>query len=192
MARRYDPDRRQRITDAAVRVVTARGIAGLSHRAVAAEADVPLGSTTYHFADLDELLLAAMRQANADWLTRFARWVASVPPEPPLADELVRLVEECAAPGPDRQLAELSYELYFAALRRPVLRPLAAHCLDAMADALRPLVADRATARSLVAQLDGVLLQLLLTDREPDREESRAAFARLVPGTGSRPGPVTG
>jgi DNA-binding transcriptional regulator YbjK len=45
MARRYDPDRRRRIIDAAFRVVAERGIAGLSHRSAAAEADVPLGST---------------------------------------------------------------------------------------------------------------------------------------------------
>jgi len=46
MGRRYDPDRRQRIIDAAIAVVGERGIAGLSHRSVAAAADVPLGSTT--------------------------------------------------------------------------------------------------------------------------------------------------
>lgn len=65
MPRRYDPDRRQRIIDAAIRVVAGRGIAGLSHRAVAAEADVPLGSTTYHFASLDDLLIAALRDRKS-------------------------------------------------------------------------------------------------------------------------------
>ncbi|MGW1284542.1 TetR/AcrR family transcriptional regulator, partial [Streptomyces sp. NPDC002586] len=54
MVRRHDPERRQRIIDAAIRVVGRDGIAGLSHRSVAAEADVPLGSTTYHFATLEE------------------------------------------------------------------------------------------------------------------------------------------
>lgn len=64
MARRYDPERRQRIIDAAIRVVGEKGIGGLSHRSVAAAADVPLGSTTYHFKTLDELLVATLRQAN--------------------------------------------------------------------------------------------------------------------------------
>lgn len=72
-ARRYDPERRQRIIDAAIRVVGARGLAGLSHRTVAAEADVPLGSTTYHFKTLDELMVAALRQANEG----FAKVVAA-------------------------------------------------------------------------------------------------------------------
>lgn len=64
MARRYDPERRQRIIDAALRVVGGKGLAGLSHRTVAAEADVPLGSTTYHFRTLDELMVAALGQAS--------------------------------------------------------------------------------------------------------------------------------
>ncbi|NEE37598.1 TetR family transcriptional regulator, partial [Streptomyces sp. SID7982] len=68
MARRYDPERRTRIIDAALTVIAADGIAGLSHRTVAAEADVPLGSTTYHFASLDELLVAALRRCNENFV----------------------------------------------------------------------------------------------------------------------------
>jgi DNA-binding transcriptional regulator YbjK len=34
MPRRYDPDRRQRIIEAAIRVVGEKGLAGLSHRSV--------------------------------------------------------------------------------------------------------------------------------------------------------------
>lgn len=84
--RRYDPDRRQRIVDAAIRVVGAKGIAGLSHRSVAAEADVPLGSTTYHFKTLDDLLVAALRQANAGFVP-----VPAVD-DPDLAGALARLL----------------------------------------------------------------------------------------------------
>ncbi|WP_032796765.1 TetR/AcrR family transcriptional regulator, partial [Streptomyces sp. HCCB10043] len=68
MARRYDPERRTRIIDAALTVIAADGMAGLSHRTVAAEADVPLGSTTYHFASLDELLVAALRRCNENFV----------------------------------------------------------------------------------------------------------------------------
>ncbi|GAA1918592.1 TetR family transcriptional regulator [Streptomyces sodiiphilus] len=192
MARRHDPGRRQRITDAAVRVLMERGIAGLSHRAVAAEADVPLGSTTYHFSSLDDLLLAALREVNDAWLTRLERWEAALRPGRPLAGELARFVEESVRD--ERPRVELEYELYFAGLRRPAVRPLAAFCLDEMAGVLRRRVPDDATARALVALLDGLLLQLVLTGRECDREQIREAFARLVPqdGTGSPPGPAAG
>ncbi|MDB1088467.1 TetR family transcriptional regulator [Streptomyces sp. ACA25] len=185
MARRYDPDRRERIVSAAVRVVGERGIAGLSHRAVAAEADVPLGSTTYHFSSLDDLLVAALRQVNDGWLARVAAWVEGVDPGVPLADETARFVAESLAG--ERSRVELEYELYFAGLRRTAVRPLAAQCLDDMAALLRNLVPDEATARAMVALLDGLMLQLVLTGRPCDPEQVSAAFGRLIPvgGTGS-------
>ncbi|MES4907305.1 MULTISPECIES: TetR family transcriptional regulator [unclassified Streptomyces] len=187
MARRYDPERRQRIIDAAVVVVRERGIAGLSHRAVAAAADVPLGSTTYHFATLDDLLVAALRQINAGWLGEVERWAESAD-QGASADELARWLEELLTG--DRSRLELEYELYFAALRHEGLRPLAAECLDEMARMLARLVPDAATARAVVALIDGLTLQVLLADRPYDRESTRAALARIMgaDGTGGPPG----
>ncbi|OKI08264.1 TetR family transcriptional regulator [Streptomyces sp. CB02923] len=178
MPRRYDPDRRQRITDAAIRVVGERGIAGLSHRAVAAEADVPLGSTTYHFASLDDLLVAALRQSNATWLAGIEEWERGVDPSAPLADELTRLVADSLAG--DRSRVELEYELYLAALRHEVVRPLAAECLDAMVELFERRTGDVGTARALVGLIDGLMLQHLLTGRTFGRAEVRDALARVI------------
>lgn len=161
MGRRHDPGRRQRIIDAAIAVVGARGIAGLSHRSVAAAADVPLGSTTYHFATLDELLIAALRQVNGEWLADFARWVEGLDPAVPLTDEVARFVEETLTG--DRSRMELEYELYLAALRREAVRPIAAECLDEMVRLLGRRIGDERTARAVVAFADGLLLQHLLT-----------------------------
>ena len=54
--RRVDPDRKDRIVDAALDVIAEHGVAGATHRTIAAAADVPLGSMTYHFENLDEVL----------------------------------------------------------------------------------------------------------------------------------------
>ncbi|WP_173869062.1 TetR family transcriptional regulator [Streptomyces albus subsp. chlorinus] len=178
MGRRYDPERRQRIIDAAIRIVELKGIAALSHRTVAAEADVPLGSTTYHFATLDDLLLAALEQVNCEPQTAIEAWGRELAGGVPLADGLTRLLEEYASGGRGR--IRLEYELYLAALRRPLLQPVAAAWLDDMVRALAPHTADLATARALVALIDGLLLQLLLTDRPFDRAEVRAALARVL------------
>jgi TetR/AcrR family transcriptional regulator, regulator of biofilm formation and stress response len=189
MPRRYDPERRQRIIDAAVAVVRERGIAGLSHRAVCAAADVPLGSTTYHFATLDDLLVAALRQINAEWLAEVERWAEGVDPAALPADELARWLEELLTG--DRARLELEYELYFAALRHEGLRPIAAECLDEMARTLARLVPDAATARAVVALIDGLSLQVLLADRPYDREGTRATLARIMGGDGDGGPPGT-
>ncbi|MFD7324486.1 TetR/AcrR family transcriptional regulator [Streptomyces sp. NPDC059875] len=182
-ARRYDPERRQRIVDAALRVVGARGIAGLSHRTVAAEADVPLGSTTYHFASLDELLVAALREANEGFGRELRESGALADPEADLAAELARHMGEWI--GGERTGVELEYELYLAALRRPPLRPVAAEWTDAVTEVLSRRT-DPVTARALVALMDGICLQVLLTDAEYDEEYAREMLARLL---AVRPGP---
>ena len=177
MARRYDPERRQRIIDAAIRVVGERGIAGLSHRAVAAAADVPLGSTTYHFATLDDLLVAALRQINTALFADFGQRVARIAPDADLATELADLVGELLTGQRERSVLE--YEVYLTALRRAPVRPIAAESVDGMVDVIAPRT-DRATAQALVALIDGISLQVLLTGRDYDREQARAMIARLL------------
>ncbi|MFC4332385.1 TetR/AcrR family transcriptional regulator [Streptomyces andamanensis] len=178
MARRHDPGRRQRIIDAAIRVVGAKGIAGLSHRTVAAEADVPLGSTTYHFATLDDLLVAALRQADESFAEAVAARGALSGPHPDVARELAAAMGEWLAG--DRTGVELEYELYLAALRRPALRPVAAEWADGLA-ALLARHTDPVTARALVAVVDGICLQVLLTGGSYDEEYACGTLARLIP-----------
>ncbi|WP_062211184.1 TetR/AcrR family transcriptional regulator [Streptomyces sp. NBRC 109706] len=188
--RRHDPDRRERILAAAVRVVESRGVDGLTHRAVAAEADVPLGSTTYHFDSGDALLVAALERLNDGWLRSFGDWLAVADEAPSLTEHLVRFVD--ISLGPHRASTESVYAVYFAGLNRPVVRPTAARCLDEMVRLLRPLVADEGTARAVVSLLDGLTIQLLLTGRPHRPEETRRWLGRLLPETGSRPTPPTG
>ncbi|WNF26384.1 TetR family transcriptional regulator [Streptomyces sp. C11-1] len=189
MARRYDPDRRTRIIDAALAVMAADGIAGLSHRTVAAEADVPLGSTTYHFRSLDELLIAALRRCNETFAQalRGSEVLAAPPatgaaaPGAGLADELTRLLGQWFAG--ERGAIELEYELYLAALRRPALRPVAAEWTEAAVEVLSRRT-DPETARALVALMDGICLQVLLTGGSFDADHTREMLARVADGRG--------
>ncbi|MER7401446.1 TetR family transcriptional regulator [Streptomyces sp. NPDC000070] len=179
MARRYDPERRQRIIDAAIRVVGAKGIAGPSHRTAAAEADVPLGSTTYHFKTLDELLVAALRQANEGFAKVVAGRGGLDDPRTDLAAELAAWMGEWLAG--DRTGVELEYELYLAALRRPALRPVAAEWAEGVAELLSRRT-DPVTARALVAVVDGICLQVLLTGVQYDQAYAREVLGRVVAG----------
>ncbi|MEV0120007.1 TetR family transcriptional regulator [Streptomyces sp. NPDC050703] len=179
MPRRYDPERRQRIIDAAIRVVGEKGIAGLSHRSAAAEADVPLGSTTYHFKTLDELLVAALRQANEGFAKAVAASGAFEDPRAELAGELAAMLGAWLAG--ERTGVELEYELYLAALRRPALRPVAAEWCQGLTGLLAART-DPVTARALVALMDGICLQVLLTDTPYDETFTRQMLNRLAAG----------
>ena len=55
-SRQGSEQRRQAILDAAMRIVVREGVRAVRHRAVAAEAQVPLSATTYYFKDIDDLI----------------------------------------------------------------------------------------------------------------------------------------
>ncbi|MFE0424637.1 TetR/AcrR family transcriptional regulator [Streptomyces sp. NPDC058953] len=177
MARRYDPDRRLRIIDAAIRVVGRDGIAGVSHRSVAAEADVPLGSTTYHFASLDELLIAALRRSNEGFAAAVRNSPAVTDPGSDLPAGLARVLGRWFAG--ERADAELCYELYLAALRRPALRPVAGEWVEEVVTTLAHRV-DRDTARAIAALVDGVSVQVLSTGRAYDESYVREMLRRVI------------
>jgi DNA-binding transcriptional regulator YbjK len=177
-----DPARRKKIADAAIAVVAERGVEGVTHRAVAAAAGVPLGSTTYHFATLDDLLAVALHTAAEDNIARLRIWERELSPDADLAAELADLVVRGLTE--ERAQTVVEYELYVAALHRPSLR----HASTGWDDALVELFASRTdavTGRLLAAAFCGLLMQALLTDPPPTVTEIEAIFRRAL---GDRPG----
>ena len=147
-----------------MRVVARDGVAKLSHRSVAAEAAVPKSAATYHFASLDDLLVAALGSQTETL-------VAAMPQVPPgsdlrwFADALVGLFRD----NRDRVVA--GYELYLLAARRPTLRPGVRPWLDLLADLARQHTDDPTRSRACVAVVDGYFLQHLAGGTVPDPDE---------------------
>lgn len=107
-------DRRDAIADAAIHLVATRGLRGLTHRAVDAEAGLPPGSTSYYLRTRNALLTACVGRM-------FTRDVTGMPP--PGADPLeliVTMTVELARDRPDDLVAR--YELSLEASRQPELR----------------------------------------------------------------------
>ncbi|MCO7513521.1 TetR family transcriptional regulator [Pseudomonas guariconensis] len=73
-ARQGSEQRRQQILDAAMRIVVRDGVRGVRHRAVAAEAGVPLSATTYYFKDIEDLLTDTFAQ----YVERSAAYMAKL------------------------------------------------------------------------------------------------------------------
>ena len=160
-------------------MVAERGVEGLTHRAVAAAAGVPLGSTTYHFATLDELLAVALRSAAEANVERMREWARSLPPGADLPAALANLV--MLGLTEERPQTVVGYELYVAALHRPSLRAREHRLGRARSPRSSPSRTDPATGRLLAATFCGLELQLLLRDPPPDREEIEATFRHAIP-----------
>jgi DNA-binding transcriptional regulator YbjK len=179
--RRHDPHRRERIADATEEVIADLGIEALTHRAVAERADVPLGSTTYHFADRDDLIRVALERATDRFLDHQAEWVRDheTSVESDLAGALAdQVLDYCF--GEWRTRSVVCYELYLAALRRPALRETANRYNDAVAEALARMTGP-VRAAALTALLDGLTLRCLLARRAPGRDELRELIACVLP-----------
>lgn len=176
-ARRYDPGRRQRIVATALDVIAEHGIAGASHRAIARAADVPLGSLTYHFASLDELLTAAFTSHVDTVAPRFDERMRAAQDSCAVLDLLVEhLTGDLLDSARD---LVLTVELYVAAARNPALRAVTQ---DWMARSRRSLERhfDPVTARELDALVEGLVLHSALSTDPMDRDQIRHALARFA------------
>lgn len=152
--------RRRRLIDAAIAVLARDGLAGLTHRAVAAEAGVPLASASYHFAGIDDLILTAMRHAT-DELAAALRTDAADRSLGGLARLLAHELNT------RRELVLAEYEVYLLAARRPDLRPDALAWLDVIADAFAPELTGP-QRRAFLATIEGIGLHALLTDQRAE------------------------
>ena len=162
------------LLDATVRVIGRGGIAAVDHRAVAAEASVPLGSTTYYFDSKDDMVARALEHVAEREAERLRAesdgGTLDVGPEL-LPERLADIVIDVWAG--DRVTLLAQYELYLESARRPDLRPAAERWDQAYRDFLQHALERLGTpdpdrrARLLCAGLDGLLLDHVATGSDP-------------------------
>jgi AcrR family transcriptional regulator len=184
---------RERLLDAAVRLIAREGIDNVRIARIAAEAGVSAGLVHYHFASRDALLeeaiehsyeragdmrLAALGEGRADAATRLEAMIDQcLPSTPPLREDWVLWVE-----------------LWLRGARDPALRPVSARLYarlhawfaEAIADGiaagqLRDCDVDRMADR-LLALLDGYGIRVLTEDPRMPLDRARAEVWDAVAG----------
>lgn len=156
---RNDPRRAERIVEAAIDVIVKEGIEGLSHRAIAAEAGVPLGSTTYYFETLDDIVLAATEKAIERDTAVLTAWAETVEGKGDLVSALEERIFDEAA---HRERSIAYYRLYLGAVARPALQELAYKWARVMTEILKEFV-DEETAEALSTVYDALVMRVLIT-----------------------------
>jgi len=174
--RRTDPDRRDRIIDACLDVIVASGVSGTSHRRVAAAADVPLGSMTYHFAGLDELLREAFERFARTASDEFERRLGAAADADAARAAVVGMVSDAA--GTRRDLV-LTHELYTLAAREPAFRGITTAWMARSRRALERHF-DPATARMLDALIEGLAVHRALDGTQGPSPYDAAMVADAV------------
>lgn len=178
-ARRHDPDRRARIIDAALDVIAEVGVAGVSHRKIAARADVPLGSMTYHFADMDEILRAGFEKFADTIATRYEEWILQARTADQAREAVVGLIHADLLAS-QRELV-LTTELYTLASRKPEFRGLTGAWMARSRRALRRFF-DEPTTHMLDALIEGLFIHAALDTQPGDRARTVEAVRRITTG----------
>lgn len=157
--------RRQSLVAAAAELLVEGGFDAVRHRAVAERAGLPLASTTYYFASLDELVTAAVEQYARVELDRGRALLEALPAERRDLDSVVDLVLDQLLGPPagdqDAELVLLRYERLVATFRRPYLRPL---------------------MRTLGTELRGLLQEVFARSGKPVNERRLEELIALVDG----------
>lgn len=175
-----DPQRAARIVAAARALSRERGVGAITHRAVAERAGVPLGSTTYYFATIEDLLAQAIRLDIAEFRQRCAAVLVGTAGQDPVARILGIIKRENADPVD----LGAGYDLYLTALARPALRPMAIAWGDALVEVLATfLTNDQAVAIAMFLEGHGIRATLLGRSVMPtDPEVLQRQLAGLLTG----------
>jgi TetR/AcrR family transcriptional regulator, regulator of biofilm formation and stress response len=191
MAADHDPQTRERerpLMEATLRVIGRKGLDGVTHRAVAAEAGVSLGALTHHFASRDALVDAALRYALSRELGRMRALALSLQDKAfdvhAWIDSMVgRYAQEL---GKAAEVHIACYEAFLAAARGSRHRDIVVEWFATWRQSAE--LALRAAGSSdpprhaelFVSALIGILLKQLAAPRRGFRREAAAALTELV------------
>lgn len=133
--------RQQALVDAAAAVLIEHGPAAVTHRRVAAEADVPAGSANYYFPSKSVLYEEAVRRAEEIRRDAAMAYAMSVPEADRSALATARLlIETFYAPGLDADVVTTRLEPMLAAYRDPDLHATMVYFRPGHLDALRTVL----------------------------------------------------
>ncbi|PJI94998.1 TetR/AcrR family transcriptional regulator [Luteimicrobium subarcticum] len=173
--------RRDAIVRAAAELILENGPTSVTHRTVAARADVPLAATTYYFSGLDELVEAAGRLLVSRW-TAHTREVAERTDLPDTPEGRAERIVDALGPSGDDAAVRGFYEHLVVAGRSDVLGRTYAATRTQLDDTVRDLL-DRLgldlSPQLVIAVVDGAALTGLSEGR-PVRPVALARMRELV------------
>jgi DNA-binding transcriptional regulator YbjK len=184
--------RRVEIIDAAIEVMARVGLAGLSMRVVASQAQIPLGALSYYFDDKSDLVAQAFQQLSDREIERVVRTAERLQPTMS-AEQLADLVADMIIDGftsPQGAIVT-RYELVAEASRDERLRPMFEAWYAAMVPALSRLFRDLGShqpeldSRTVMAvmaglEIDNIYRPLGPVDKRRIRATLRHAFRAVT------------
>ncbi|QEN15977.1 TetR/AcrR family transcriptional regulator [Mycolicibacterium sp. ELW1] len=179
--------RRTEIIDAAIEVMAQVGLAGLSMRLVANQAQIPLGALSYYFDDKSDLIAQSFAQLSDREIDRVVATAERLEPSMP-AEQLADLVADMIIDGFSSPPGAIvtRYELVTEASRDERLRPMFEAWYAAMIPALSRLFRDIGSgqpeldSRTVMAVMAGLEIDNLYRPLGPvDKRRIRATLRHV-------------
>lgn len=168
-------DRRNTIIRAATELVPEVGSDNVTHRLVAERADVPLGSTTYYFDSIDDLVHEALQSIADTTRSDLDAMEQRLSSSGNVVRELSLVIWEYL-----QNSSQLMYwnELYTSANHRPELAEMALLWSDGLIRILSHHMNENA-ARATSMFIDGTLLRVNVSNDTPSFEIIAESISRL-------------
>ena len=166
---------RAALREAALTVASEFGVKGITHRRVAAAAEVALGSLSYHYENIDELMF----EAFAEWVTRmtsrFRPMFDAATDQESLVAAVLHHLDVMYGNPRDRILL---FEIYAQSVRDPAYHRLVEDWSVSTREALQRLYSAE-TSQRLEAVWEGIGVQLVMGGSLSSAEEAEPLI-RLV------------
>lgn len=176
-----DPEqRRQVIVDAAADVLLKEGMAGFTHRKIAACAKVPLGSTTQYFDTIHDLREAGMTRLVERGQQDLHDIALLLKAGAVTAKSLARFLHDYTS-DQDRVRAETLF--YAAAIYDKAFSPLAQRWYDGTVELFCEFMSEQA-ARALTLFVDGVCMRACFNGEPEDVDVIERSIQALIEANG--------
>lgn len=173
MAEVRNEQRRKRILEATVRIIGREGPGAVTHRAVAAEAGVPLAATTYYFDSKEALFNEALTMSVWSDFAELEALARSMAQSPASVETFAQFIAGFLAAQLRRRRTTIvaQYELVLEAARHSSMRAAARTSTDTYVRLCEVMLEKIGStdpvgdAHLLVALMDGLLLDQLSASR---------------------------
>lgn len=176
-ARRYDPQRRERLIAVTLQVIEQYGITGTSSRKVAEMADVSLGSLTYYFESINQLIEEAFVQISLKISNDFSEMLGAAKTPEEAITAVVDIIDGKVWGSP--QTLTLSFELYTFVSRNPQSKALPQRWMKQSRQALEHHFSP-ATARVIDALIEGIGIHNYFDEEPMTRTEIEKAVRQIA------------
>lgn len=174
-AKRNPEGRKRAIVEAAAEILALEGTRKLTHRRVAQQAGVPLGSTTQYFSSIDELRRAGLAELARLIEEDYDKMFQAVKNNGGNAEAYAHELNAYLA---DAKQVSVDTAFYNAAVNDPELRQLAHQSIALAIQRSLPFV-DEPRAKALAMFMDGAMLHTCLLGKPVDPEAVELAVKAI-------------